>query len=65
MRLNLLIFVFALCAHNSRLVSAWDNDDLEIFDLVEEINENFYKVLNVEPVSNLLNGQFSLIKFIH
>lgn len=26
----------------------WDNDELELFDLVEEINENFYTVLGVE-----------------
>lgn len=33
---------------------AWDNDELEIFDLVEEINENFYKILNVEQVSSVM-----------
>lgn len=27
--------------------SAWDNDDLEIFDLVELINQNFYTVLGI------------------
>ncbi|XP_063232740.1 LOW QUALITY PROTEIN: dnaJ homolog subfamily C member 1-like [Bacillus rossius redtenbacheri] len=27
---------------------SWDNDDLEIFDLVEEINTNFYSLLGVE-----------------
>ncbi|KAK7109665.1 dnaJ homolog subfamily C member 1-like [Littorina saxatilis] len=26
---------------------AWDNDELEIFDLVEEVNANFYDVLGV------------------
>ncbi|ELU10454.1 hypothetical protein CAPTEDRAFT_50451, partial [Capitella teleta] len=25
----------------------WDNDDLELFDLVEEINQNFYEVMDV------------------
>lgn len=29
---------------------AWDTEELEIFDLVEEINQNFYTVLNVEKV---------------
>ena len=28
-------------------IFAWDNDQLEIFDLVEEINENFYSLLDV------------------
>lgn len=39
--------------------SAWDNDDFEIFDLVEEINENFYKMLKIEQVSHL-NYLFTL-----
>lgn len=30
--------------------SAWDNDDLEIFDLVELINDNFYKVMGIQQV---------------
>lgn len=30
--------------------NAWDQEQLEIFDLVEEINANFYTVLNVEQV---------------
>lgn len=52
MKLQFLLPIIALFALQSKLVSAWDNDDLEIFDLVEEINENFYKVLNVEQVSD-------------
>lgn len=32
------------------VVSAWDQDDLDIFDLVEEINQNFYTVLDVQQV---------------
>lgn len=31
-------------------VSAWDQEEFEIFDLVEEINQNFYTVLKVEQV---------------
>lgn len=26
---------------------AWDNDELEVFDVVEEVNQNFYTMLNV------------------
>lgn len=42
----LLIFtlLFVSC------VVAWDQDDLEIFDLVEEVNENFYEVLKIKQV---------------
>ena len=30
--------------------SAWDNGELEMFDLVEEVNENFYTVMGVDQV---------------
>ena len=29
------------------LVGAWDHDQLEIFDVVEEVNQNFYELLGV------------------
>lgn len=35
--------------------SAWDTDELEIFDLVEEINENFYHVMGIQQVRSNLN----------
>ncbi|XP_075969963.1 uncharacterized protein F54F2.9 [Anticarsia gemmatalis] len=28
-------------------VRAWDDDDLEVFDVVEEVNQNFYELLGV------------------
>lgn len=31
-------------------VHSWDHQELEIFDLVEEINENFYTVLGISQV---------------
>ena len=33
---------------------AWDTTDLEIFDLVEDINANFYSMLSVKQVSDNL-----------
>lgn len=30
--------------------SAWDNEELELFDLVEEINQNFYELFGVDQV---------------
>lgn len=38
-------------------VSAWDSDDLEIFDLVEEIGQSFYEVLEIPE-----NADGSVIK---
>lgn len=28
----------------------WDQDELDLFDLVEEVEENFYELLQVEQV---------------
>lgn len=47
-----LIALFTLlCVDN---VSAWDQDELEIFDLVEEINQNFYSILKIDQVIRFL-----------
>lgn len=46
MRLFILVFIAAL----SSSVRAWDDDDYHIFDLVEEINQNFYKFMGIEQV---------------
>lgn len=32
------------------IAKGWDTDDLELFDLVEEVNRNFYEVLGVDQV---------------
>lgn len=32
---------------------AWDNDDLEIFDLVELVNQNFYTMLGISQDASL------------
>lgn len=46
--LSLLTFV----ALNVSIVSAWDQEEVEIYDLVEEIgvDKNFYTILKVEQV---------------
>ena len=38
------------------IVDSWDTDDLELFDLVEEVNQNFYEVIGVEPVNSDSNN---------
>jgi len=40
-----------LLLHLTYSVVGWNVDDLELFDLVEEVNQNFYDVLGVDPVS--------------
>jgi len=34
------------------LSTAWDNEDLEVFDVVEEVNQNFYELLGIEQNAN-------------
>ena len=37
------------------MVLGWDNIDLELFDLVEDVRTNFYEVLGVPQVSHSLS----------
>lgn len=39
-----VLFTLILCAR------AWDDDDFEVFDVVEEVNQNFYELLGVTQV---------------
>lgn len=47
--------------------TAWDNDDLEIFDLVELINKNFYEQMGLKPVRiryvDETNHYFTLVHY--
>ncbi|XP_060066301.1 dnaJ homolog subfamily C member 1-like [Ylistrum balloti] len=43
-----LIMTWIVFLLNIGVSICWDNDDLELFDLVEEVNQNFYDVLGVE-----------------
>lgn len=47
MRLNSVFVIFTLGIFSS---SAWDSEDLEVFDVVEEVGENFYSLLGVPQV---------------
>ena len=35
-------------------VHGWDSIDLELFDLVEEVKDNFYGVLGLKQVSTVV-----------
>ena len=41
------VVVFFLFSKGS---DAWGSDEMELFDLVEEVNGNFYDILGVEQV---------------
>lgn len=63
MKLSFL-FLGVLCFLDVyQFTNAWDNDELEVFDVVEEVNQNFYDVLGVPQVCFLFGTTlFSLIK---
>ncbi|CAH0722009.1 unnamed protein product, partial [Brenthis ino] len=42
MRLRILLFLTFIWS-----AAAWDDDDLEVFDVVEEVNQNFYELMGV------------------
>lgn len=53
MRAALILFVVLYFLDVCTLVTnAWDNEELEVFDVVEEINQNFYDVLGVPQAAN-------------
>lgn len=45
MRLGILLFLTFIWS-----AAAWDDDDLEVFDVVEEVNQNFYELMGVPQV---------------
>lgn len=52
MKVSLLLIFRVLYFFNVYdVANAWDNDELEVFDVVEEVNQNFYEVLGVPQVS--------------
>lgn len=36
-------------------VFSWTTDDFALFDLVEEVNENFYELFNVQQVCFIIS----------
>ncbi|KAK3928533.1 hypothetical protein KUF71_016780 [Frankliniella fusca] len=42
-----VIYVFLVVLGYSGLTYAWSNDEYELFDLVEEVNKNFYELLEI------------------
>jgi len=48
----MLALILVVLTINTVSIQAWDSDQMEVFDLVEEMNNiNFYKFLEVPEVS--------------
>ena len=60
-RLLMLTCIFYFCTPS--VISAWDTDDLELFDTVEEVGRNFYEVLGIEQVQSykMLKSLFRIL----
>ncbi|XP_032690834.1 dnaJ homolog subfamily C member 1-like [Odontomachus brunneus] len=52
MNVPLITFEIFYFLNAFRFSHAWDNDELEVFDVVEEVNQNFYEVLGVTQSAN-------------
>ena len=48
-----LCLVFLLMMHNSTPVHGWNMVELEVFDVVEEVNQNFYELMAISQVSQI------------
>lgn len=60
--LALISFVLAI---NSPVIWAWDTDQMEVFDLVEEMNNiNFYQFLDVPEVSIMVYFKYFVVRLI-
>ena len=55
MRSSVLLFFTLILG-----ATAWDDDDLEIFDVVEEVNQNFYELIGVAQVIKAIMIRISL-----
>ena len=45
------ILLISLIFSQSTGVHGWDSIDLELFDIVEEVKDNFYNILGLKQVS--------------
>ena len=52
------IFLILVILSTSANVHGWDSIDLELFDLVEEVKDNFYGVLGLKQVSTVVYFYF-------
>lgn len=48
-----LLFTILLIITQFTSIKAWDNDDLEVFDLVELVNQNFYTLMGIKQDATL------------
>ncbi len=44
-----VVFFVVLAASGFRGVAAFDDEELDVFDIVEEVNSNFYEFMDLKP----------------
>ena len=45
------VFSLTVLLFLSPAALAWDSDEMDLFDLVEEVNKNFYEVMGLDQAS--------------
>ncbi|XP_053678338.1 uncharacterized protein F54F2.9 [Anopheles nili] len=48
-----VLLVLLMCATPLTYAHGWGSEDMELFDLVEEVNENFYTLMNINQTASL------------
>lgn len=43
------LVIFSTLSLSHQGARAWDQDQLDVFDVVEEVNQNFYELMNIKP----------------
>lgn len=46
-----IVIIFSVLLFSASVGYAWDSEQLEVFDAVDEVNQNFYELLNISKVS--------------
>uniref|UniRef100_A0A182JAY5 J domain-containing protein n=1 Tax=Anopheles atroparvus TaxID=41427 RepID=A0A182JAY5_ANOAO len=53
LRVVLGLWLAAMCLTAPATAHGWGSEDMELFDLVEEVNENFYQLMNISQTASL------------
>lgn len=64
MKFVAIIFITLQFLNICNVSVAWDDDELEVFDVVEEVNQNFYQLLGLTQVNFYLSFKNKYLIFI-
>lgn len=56
-----IFFMVCLMATRFGDVKCWESYEMDLFDLVEDVNENFYEVFGINQVIWIFRGYFTRV----